>query len=146
MQIVAPSRRAESRVSGMTFDEIRFRGEGGNARSRCAATFTVFPRGFPLVTPIVIRAREGEDNAGLYTCRHGSPSSSSSASESADFAPKGLIEKTAATACRMTPSQFYNRANEREPRIASLNFSQAFMAKKSEENKIDFLYIDKYII
>lgn len=60
MQIVA---LPPSRISGMTFDEIRFRGEGGNARSRCAATFTVFPRGFPLVTPIVIRAREEADNA-----------------------------------------------------------------------------------
>lgn len=44
----------------MTFDEIRFRGEGGNARSQRAATFTVFPRGFPLVTPIVIRRSERE--------------------------------------------------------------------------------------
>jgi len=53
------------------------------------------------------------------------------------------MEKTAATACRMAPSQFYNRPNEREPRIASLNFSQAFMAKKEkgdEEITIDFLY------
>lgn len=109
MQIVAP---LPSRVSGMTFDKIRFRGEGGNARSRYAATLTVFPRGFPLVTPIVIRAREGEDDAGYtlddaeYTL---APSSSSSASKSTDFAPTGLIEKTATTACRMTPSQFYNR-------------------------------------
>lgn len=47
----------------MTFGEIRFRGEGGNARSQCVATFTVFPRGFPLVTPIVIRARAGRDDA-----------------------------------------------------------------------------------
>lgn len=118
----------------MTFDEIRFRGEGGNTRSRCAATFTVFPRGFPLVTPIVIRAREGADNVKCILADT-APSSSPSASESIDFAPAGLIEKTAATACRMTPSQFYNRANEREPRIASLNFSQAFMAKKEGRGK-----------
>lgn len=129
MQIVAPP---PNRISGMTFDEIRFRGEGENARSRYAATFTVFPRGFPLVTPIVIRAREGADNA-KYTLADTALSlslHSSSASESIDLAPAGLIEKTAATAYRMTPSQFYNRANERKPRIASLNFSQAFMAKK----------------
>jgi len=60
------------------------------------------------------------------------------------------MEKTAATACRMAPSQFYNRVNEREPRIASLNFSQAFTAKKEaergggDEEIIDFFCTDKY--
>jgi len=70
-----------------------------------------------------------------YILADTAPSSSSSASKSTDFAPAGLIEKTTATACRMTTSQFYNGANEKEPRIASLNFSQAFIAKKGGREK-----------
>jgi len=79
----------------MTFDEIRFRGEGGNARSQHAATFTVFPRGFPLVTPIVIRypppggreqTREEERTARRYILADMALLSSSlSASGSTDF-------------------------------------------------------------
>jgi len=90
----------------MTFDEIRFRGEGGNARSRHAATFTVFPRGFPLVTPIVIRMRDGGRCilADMALSLSLSLSSSSSGSGSTDLTfaedridrecPQGLLEYT----------------------------------------------------
>lgn len=99
MQIAAPPPPCRE-VSGMTFDKIRFRGEGGNARSQRAATFTVFPRGFPLVTPIVIRyplpppsppGRRGggggrEDDATIYILADTALLSSSlSASGSTDF-------------------------------------------------------------
>lgn len=138
MQIVAPP---PSRISGMTFDEIRFRGEGGNARpGGCAGTFTVFPRGFPLVTPIVIRVREGADNA-KYILADTVLSSFVERIGKHRFRA-GRIDRENRSNGRMTLSQFYNRANEREPRIASLNFCQAFMAKKEETRKItDFFYI-----
>lgn len=99
-----------------------------------AATFTVFPRGFPLVTPIVIRARgEGKTTRGIYARRRGSLFIDESASGSAGFAPAArLMGKTAATACRMgTTESIFAIGQMKENRgIASLNFSQAFTARK----------------
>jgi len=108
------------------------------------------PSWFPAGYSDCYSCTRGGGRCEIYTCRYGFLSSLSSASESTDFASAGLMEKTAATACRMAPSQFYNRANEREPRIASLNFSQAFMVKKEAEGEgetrkiTDFFYTDKY--
>lgn len=99
-----------------------------------AATLTVFPRGFPLVTPIVIRARirEGKTTRGIYARRRGSLFIDGRVGERR-FRAGGAIDgenRSDGMSNGTTESIFAIGQMKGNRGIASLNFSQAFTARK----------------